>query len=175
MPLLRPLTDAYAASAFDIMRTAIFPSYFHGKCLQDGVQPPGCPNPDCPVVCGTPGSLVHFYAKLRYIAYNATSHLLRTLADPASDTAKQVEQAVLDAAHQNARRMLRVYARAAPYGASPFALRKREEDTRAKLRAIMAKAAPLLLEFCGGANGATNGLPFCSWEDAMKGYILTFP
>ena len=50
MDLLRPVTDAYKSDAYNGMETAIFPSYFHGKCQQDGVDPPGCPNPDCPVV-----------------------------------------------------------------------------------------------------------------------------
>ncbi|KAJ7927456.1 hypothetical protein B0H13DRAFT_1970447, partial [Mycena leptocephala] len=29
-----------------------------------GNEPPGCPNPYCPIVCGTPGSLVYFYLTL---------------------------------------------------------------------------------------------------------------
>ena len=62
------------------METAIFPSYFHGKCQVNGVNPPGCPNPDCPVVCGTPGSLVHFFPTLRGIAYNQTRKRLDDLA-----------------------------------------------------------------------------------------------
>ena len=47
-------------------------------------MPKGCPNPDCPVVCGTPGSLVHFYPKLRYIVFNNTRHVLETLVNPKS-------------------------------------------------------------------------------------------
>ncbi|OJA19198.1 hypothetical protein AZE42_10786 [Rhizopogon vesiculosus] len=31
------------------LETAIFPRYFHGKCQDaNGVDAPGCPNPDCP-------------------------------------------------------------------------------------------------------------------------------
>ena len=177
MPLLRPITDAYSSNAFDGLKTAIFPSFFHGKCLQDGHTPEGCPNPDCPVVCGTPGSLVHFYPKLRWIAFNATVHLLRTLSDPSSDTYHQVEQRVMDVAHPHTRRMLKVYARSNPYGTTPMPLlmRKREEEIKTRLKQIMTKIQPLLLDFCGGTNGVSNGLPFCSWEDAMKAYILTFP
>ena len=95
---LRPISEKYWNDAYNGMETAIFPSYFHGKCQQDGVDPPGCPNPDCPVVCGTPGSLVHFYGKLRYIAFNQTRHLLDTIATPGSDAYNQVEQNVLNAA-----------------------------------------------------------------------------
>jgi hypothetical protein len=178
MNYLQPIADAYHNEAYNGMETAIFPSYFHGKCQQDGVDPPGCPNPDCPVVCGTPGSLVHFYGKLRYIAFNQTRYLLKTLATPGSDAYSQVEQNVLNAATSNgkARRMIRIYQRASPYGTVPLFLTKREEDAKIKLKEIMTTISPMLLETCGGLDdGETNGLPDCSWESAMKEYILTFP
>jgi hypothetical protein len=93
---LTPLIDAYNKAAYSALETAIFPSYFHGKCQnEDGTEPEGCPNPDCPVVCGTPGSLVHFYAKLRSIAYEETSKMLVTLASPGSESYKAVEKAVV--------------------------------------------------------------------------------
>lgn len=172
---LRPLTDAYHAQAYNGMETAIFPSYFHGKCQQDGVDPPGCPNPDCPVVCGTPGSLVHFYGKLRYIAFNQTRHLLDVLASPGSDAYNEVERKVLDA-NAKTRRMIRIYQRAAPFGTVPLFLTKREEDMKTALRQVMKNIEPMLLQTCGGLeDGETNGLPDCSWEDAMKQYILSFP
>lgn len=180
MHFLRPITDAYKTTAYDGMETAIFPSYFHGKCNRDspdGQDPPGCPNPDCPVVCGTPGSLVHFYPKLRYIAYNQTRHILGGLASPGSDAYSQVEQAVVDAANGGGRtrRALGVYARASPYGTTPFLLTRRAQDAQTRLKQIMANVEPLLLNVCGGGDSQTNGLPDCSWEDAMKDYILTFP
>ncbi|GJE88164.1 hypothetical protein PsYK624_042470 [Phanerochaete sordida] len=173
---LRPILDSYENDAYNGMETAIFPSYFHGKCQQDGVDPPGCPNPDCPVVCGTPGSLVHFYGKLRYIAFNQTRYHLQTLATPGSDAYKQVEQAVLDADGAKTRRMIRIYERSGPYGTVPSFLTKREDDTRTKLQDIMRNVGSMLLQTCGGSeDGETNGLADCSWEKAMKEYILSFP
>lgn len=175
MQYLQPIVDAYKKNAYSKLETAIFPGYFHGKCQQNGVDPPGCPNPDCPVVCGTPGSMVHFYSKLRYIAFNETSHNLAALTTPGSNTYDQVEQAVLKVANKNTRRMSRLYARASPYGTTPFFLTKRTEDVKTRLKQIMSKLESLLLDACGGEKGETNGLPKCSWEDAMKAYILSFP
>lgn len=173
---LRPIMDAYSNDAYDGMETAIFPSYFHGKCQQDGVDPPGCPNPDCPVVCGTPGSLVHFYGKLRYIAFNQTRHLLQTLSTPGTDAYDAVERRVLAADGAKTRRAMRIYQRASPSGSVPLLLTRREEDTQARLRDIMRAIGPMLLQTCGGAeDGETNGLAECSWEREMKEYILTFP
>ena len=248
---------AYHKQAYKGMENAIFPSYFHGKCLDEtGVTPPGCPNPDCPIVCGTPGSLVHFFPKLRYIAFNQTYHLLQKLSTPGSETYQQVEDMVLQAASQSdgsteqrRRSNSRIYPRgvggvpvnamqnnrgsASPVGAagtpppppvpgappagvppvsspatsghgsssgSPLflnafpggnfgglsssgpgkkllpVLKPRAPDVKASLPAIMHQMRPLLQERCGG-NGEeeTNGLPQCSWEVAMKEYILTFP
>lgn len=86
------------------METAIFPHYFHGKCARNGVDPPGCPNPDCPVVCGTPGSMVHFFPTLRFIAYNETRTRLEAAVAPGSDAYQQIEQNVLSAANTHWRR-----------------------------------------------------------------------
>ncbi|KAI0327587.1 hypothetical protein GY45DRAFT_1308512 [Cubamyces sp. BRFM 1775] len=112
---LQPIISAYKKQAYQGMETAIFPNYFHGKCLDsDGVEPDGCPNPDCPIVCGTPGSLVHYYPKLRWIAYNQTYHLLQALATPGTETYRQVEQAVMDAAASNHGDRRRSYSRIYP-------------------------------------------------------------
>ncbi|KAI0689299.1 hypothetical protein BC835DRAFT_261170 [Cytidiella melzeri] len=171
---LDSITNAYSNSSYDGMETAIFPSYFHGKCLdENGVEPDGCPNPDCPLVCGTPGSLVHFYGKLRYIAFNQTKHLLKDLSTPGSDTYDQVERAVLRQANEKTRRSnsIRLYARTS----LPLKT-KREEDVKTKLKETLAKVPMWLEQICGGSgNGDINGLPNCNWEAAMKNYILTFP
>ena len=54
MNYLEPVLAAYRTQAYQNMKTGIFPSYFHGKCLDgNGQEPAGCPDPDCPVVCGT--------------------------------------------------------------------------------------------------------------------------
>ena len=96
---LRPILDAYDNGAYDGMENAIFPSYFHGKCQQNGVDPPGCPNPDCPVVCGTPGSMVHFYPVLRQIAFNQTRALISNATEQYSDAIAQ--RVVQDAKKDN--------------------------------------------------------------------------
>lgn len=176
MHFLQPLTNEYKNSAYNGMETAIFPSYFHGKCNRDspdGSDPPGCPNPDCPVVCGTPGSLVHFYGKLRYIAFNQTRHLLDTLSDPGSEVYQQIEQAVMDAVNARTKKMQS--ARRTPFGTTPFLLIKRSYAVKDQLKSIMSNIQSLLLDICGGSDGETGGLPNCSWEKAMKSYILTFP
>ncbi|KAI0073780.1 hypothetical protein K474DRAFT_1666197 [Panus rudis PR-1116 ss-1] len=177
---IRPVMAAYDRSAYSGMETAIFPSFFHGKCLIDGVEPDGCPNPDCPVVCGTPGSIVHFFPKFRYIGFNQTRNLLKTLTTPGSPTYNDVERMLLDAAAQDAppsRRTLRVHSRSSALGSTGFSATKRDdENLKAGLRNIMAQVEPLLSDQCGGTPyGATNGLPECSWEREMKEYILTFP
>lgn len=103
MTLLQPLLTAYANASYDSMETAIFPSYFHGKCQRfskDGQDPPGCPDPDCPVVCGTPGSLVHFYPTLRYIAWNNTKSLIDEMLAPGQPTFDAIEKMVEDAQTQ---------------------------------------------------------------------------
>lgn len=175
MRWLEPITRTYADKAYDGMEVAIFPSYFHGKCLVDGVEPDGCPNPDCPVVCGTPGSLVHFYGKLRYLAYNQTRHILKELSTPGSATYEQVEQNVLEGSSKT-RRSMRIYARSSPYGTVPMVLKKREEDVKARLKSTMETISELLGQTCGtSGDGNTNSLPQCDWEDAMKPYILSFP
>ncbi|EMD35393.1 hypothetical protein CERSUDRAFT_116168 [Gelatoporia subvermispora B] len=96
---MQPFIAAYKNTSYAGMETAIFPNYFHGKCLdENGNEPAGCPDPDCPIVCGTPGSLVHFYAKLRLIAYNQTRYSLKALVAPSSKVYQQVEQNILNAA-----------------------------------------------------------------------------
>ena len=98
---LQPILTAYHDQSYHNLENGIFPSYFHGKCLDgNGNEPAGCPNPDCPVVCGTPGSLVHFFPKLRYIAFNQTCHLLAALSTPGTPSYSRVEQLVVDASQR---------------------------------------------------------------------------
>ncbi|KAH9941812.1 uncharacterized protein BXZ73DRAFT_88218 [Epithele typhae] len=179
---LSPILDAYNNQAYHGMETAIFPHYFHGKCLDaSGREPNGCPNPNCPIVCGTPGSMVHFFPKLRYIAFNETYHLLQALSTPGTETYDAVERAVLDAADKDPKRAARrglpppaSWARSLA-SANP-APGSRRPDIKAGLRNIMQQVHALLEETCGGSGvEATNGLPRCSWEKEMKEYILTFP
>jgi len=198
MPYLRPIITTYNDNSYDGMRTAIFPSYFHGKCQRNGVDPPGCPNPDCPVVCGTPGSLVHFYPMLRFIAYNRTRSALRRLCSPGNDAYERVERAVVQTTsghHIRGGERRRVpwfeYAvtgaggelgrglaqgRNFSHARTRETTRRNEESVKKQLKEIMAQVSGLLEKACGGhASEDENALPNCSWEDAMKRYILTFP
>ncbi|KAF8636939.1 hypothetical protein AX17_003190 [Amanita inopinata Kibby_2008] len=165
--------------AHGAMQTALFPEFFHGKCQQpvyaadgsivDMVDPPGCPNPDCPVVCGTPGSMVHFFPKLRFIAFDATRRLLRNLSAPGSASYQQVEAAVLRDAVKISRRSLR-FARAG------LPLDKGGAKVVEELGLILGQIPSRLERICGGTGtGKTNGLRDCSWERPMKEYILSFP
>ncbi|KZT24890.1 hypothetical protein NEOLEDRAFT_1134591 [Neolentinus lepideus HHB14362 ss-1] len=161
------------------MKTAIFPSYFHGKCQQNGVDPPGCPNPDCPVVCGTPGSMVHFYSKLRFIVFNQTKHFLEQMTKPGSDTYDQVERTVLQYS-SNARRaprtVLRYMRRDMESLEELTSLTTRSTDVRTSLKDILGRIGILLEQACGGTGtGVTNGLQSCSWEGPMKEFILSYP
>jgi len=159
---LSPIIEAYNKAAYDGLETAIFPSYFHGKCQnKDGVDPEGCPKPDCAVVCGTPGSMVHFYPKLRSIAYDETSKLLMKLSSPGSDSYKAVEKAVLADVHGGAHNRRYVHVE--------VPMTRRAEDVQARLAAILGKIGSLLRRACG------EGYAACSWEEAMKAYILSFP
>ncbi|KAJ7185480.1 hypothetical protein C8R46DRAFT_1185202 [Mycena filopes] len=166
--LMHPIMTAYANESYMSLETAIFPGYFHGKCqdLQTGVDPEGCPNPDCPVVCGTPGSLVHFYSKLRYIAFNDTRHLLASCASASTSSVEDIaftHQPRSNSDTTLAPRILR-FRRAAT---EPSASR---EDVNRVVQDALKKIPDQMNVTCGG-----SGYPNCSWEKAMKEYILTFP
>ncbi|KAF6764383.1 hypothetical protein DFP72DRAFT_999420 [Ephemerocybe angulata] len=194
---LDPLVLAYNDQAYAIMEKAIFPGFFHGKCQDPstGFNPPGCPNPDCPVVCGTPGSMVHFYSRLRYIAYNTTWHLLHDLAKPGTPVFNQILNNVEELRSSGASRKRQLFddtsslgdyrdslfprlAKHPNYsgGIVSLAVSKRDNYVRDTLAGILQDIRFILEKICGGGgDGTTNGLPYCSWERSMKEYILTFP
>ncbi|KAI0301613.1 hypothetical protein B0F90DRAFT_1810134 [Multifurca ochricompacta] len=171
MSYLRPILAAYNDKSYDGMKTAIFPSHFHGKCQRNGVDPPGCPNPDCPVVCGTPGSLVHFYPTLRLIAFNYTRSTLQRLCSPGNDAYMKAERAVARAATTPRKR------ESEPGRVSWFGhFGHREDKVNKGFRVIMGQVSTLLEQACGGyPSEEVNALAGCSWEEAMKAFILTFP
>ncbi|KAI0049174.1 hypothetical protein FA95DRAFT_1571363 [Auriscalpium vulgare] len=181
MSYLQPILTAYTNSSYDGMETAIFPSYFHGKCQVNGVDPKGCPNPDCPVVCGTPGSLVHFYPTLRFIAFNETREAMRLYTSSDSEAYRQVEHDVVRAAGKQARAAVPRFARygddvAGVMGENMPYVKKREESAKKALREILDEIPDLLAKACGGsAKDSVDGLPSCSWDAAMQEYILSFP
>ncbi|KAH7886874.1 hypothetical protein F5I97DRAFT_1067994 [Phlebopus sp. FC_14] len=155
----------YNQTAYPALEHAIFPGYFHGKCQDaNGMNPPGCPNPDCPKVCGTPGSLVHFYTTLQNIVFSQTRGLLTNLTSPGSPTYKHIEKMVLADARQGQRRISRfskvgrnqVDARGSTNAKKSF------EDSIGKLPSTMTN-------LCG------VNLSRCSWEREMKHFILQYP
>ncbi|PPQ84902.1 hypothetical protein CVT25_004570 [Psilocybe cyanescens] len=190
---LDPIVAEYNRRAYGYMETAIFKNYFHGRCQDPdtGIDPPGCPKPDCDVVCGTPGSMVHFYSKLRFLAFDANIDLFDEIVAPGSAAYKKVEKTVLaavEAAHSgsNKRRKLLRFMRspeeAIILGAgrqSNFgnqAAEKRDQQTISELRSLLGQFRLLLTVACGGGqDGKANGIPFCTWGDTFKPYILSFP
>lgn len=166
------------------MENAIFPSFFHGKCQDSvtGIDPPGCPNPDCPVVCGTPGSMVHFYSHFRYLAYNATVRLINEIANPSSSAYRKAEKLVVSAASSNTARQRRFrFMRFDEAGQLQSAMNlgapmeRRNSHVEKTLGSIWRQFGATLTDVCGGTDGRTDSLPNCSWEHAFKEYILTFP
>ncbi|KIL61044.1 hypothetical protein M378DRAFT_167384 [Amanita muscaria Koide BX008] len=175
LDLLTPFYSALLKNAHAELHQAIF-SVFRGKYQRRiyangtlvGLEVPhGCPNPDCPIVCGTPGSMIHYFPKLKFIVYNTFRRLLLAPTSPDSEVYKQL-LASLVRKNSEARRSLR------------FAPRKHLPsvggDTNEKLQSIL-KNVTLSFEYtCGGSGtGKMNGIPNCSWEQEMKNYILTFP
>jgi hypothetical protein len=162
------------------MENAIFKSYFHGKCEDPttGIDPSGCPNPDCPVVCGTPGSLVHFYSKFCSLAFDAIVHLFDEIIEPSSAAYQKCEASVISATSsaKNRQRMVR-FMREADWVAEPRVgfykgknVKKRaREDIRDKLQTILRQFSSKMKSICG------DELRYCSWEAEFKQYILSFP
>jgi len=182
---LQPIISAYNSSSYDGMERAIFPSYFHGKCQRNGVDPPGCPIPDCPVVCGTPGSLVHFFPTLRFIAFNYTRGALQQLCSPGHEAYTQAERSVVQTAAASYRRgderrwfeymISGAGGELAPRKNFPSSW-KREESVKKEFEAIMREVPKRLEQACGGdPSEDVNALPGCSWEARMKAFIHTFP
>lgn len=173
------------------MENAIFKSYFHGKCQDPttGIDPTGCPNPDCPVVCGTPGSIVHFYSKFRSLAFEATVHLFDEITKPSSAAYHKFEEGVISATSSsssvgNKQRIVRFMRKTAWLAESrvDFGKSKRIEkradskDIRNKLQTILQKFQSELETTCGGKGESdSNEFPSCSWEAEFKKYILSFP
>jgi len=171
MQYLDPIMSAYKDSSYDGMRI-------------------GCPNPDCPVICGTPGSLVHFFPTLQSIAFNYTRSTLQRLCSPGNDAYERAERYVVQAAagarrHENERRVpwfeYAMITRAGEELAGGRNLsyvyaRRWEESVKTQLKEIMKQAPILLEQACGGhPSEGENALALCSWEKLMKQYILTFP
>jgi hypothetical protein len=177
------ILNAYRKDGSPQMLQAIFPSFFHGKCQREDpdnpggplINPPGCPNSDCPVVCGTPGSMCHFYPKLRYIAFNATKHFLTSCSHPESAVFKETQKNVVQGIEET-RQQERKRSWMARRGIGAMVQKSDLNEINNVLQEVLGNLAKLLEKQCGGTGtGVTNGLPNCSWESEMKKYILSFP
>jgi len=160
-----PVFNTYHRVAYDGLEHAIFPSYFHGKCLYpNGTVPNGCPNPDCPVVCGTPGSMVHFFPVLTRLVFDHICGQLTNITSPKSKTFREVQKMVLADVQKTPQK--------APSRVSNSARGQASARTAAKkrFRAIMKEFPTMFLDQCGGWN-----LSQCTWEAYMKPFILQFP
>jgi hypothetical protein len=179
--MLYPIWFAYLKNASAALEHEIFPSYFHGKCQRPDphnpggppVNPPGCPNPDCPVVCGTPGSMVHFFTKLKHIAFNTIQNLLSRLLDPKSKEFKEVLKIILQEA-EGSRRLKERRSWIGRRGISTREVKlRRAEEARIvdDTKQVLSQVLQELDVICGGSETLTH----CSWEVGMKTYILSFP
>ncbi|KAK2461253.1 hypothetical protein APHAL10511_006780 [Amanita phalloides] len=136
------------------IQTAIF-NKFHGKCQRDeyapngtvskNIEPHGCPNPDCPVVCGTPGSLHHYFELVTRIVFKATTNLMQNMAAPESDTYKEIEKGMGGGA-----------------------------KSRQEMRRLFDSIPERMQKQCDG-EGKRGEFGECRWAQAMKEYILSFP
>jgi len=175
--LMQPIKTYYNKRSYTALETAIFPSYFHGKCLDhNGLEPKGCPNPDCPMVCGTPGSIVHFYSIFCGIAFNTTYASLMSSADPHSEAYRTLEKRVTTHLPESrletgpGPHILRYRRLAISENDKPSPSSIATKDVGSVLKRALAKVPEVLEECCGGRN-----LPSCTWEKQMKALILSYP
>jgi len=189
---ITPLLSSYEGNAYSRLETAIFPSYFHGKCEDPttGVIPAGCPNPSCPVVCGTPGSMVYHFPKLRRIAFDTIHAVLLEHTREGSDTYNAVQKTVKrfadtpTASNMTTRSISRIFwARKdldlllPEYGS--MHLTKRVDDVGTILKPIIESIPARLARVCeyvgSDQNGSADELQGCSWEAKTVAYISQFP
>ncbi|KAF9450609.1 hypothetical protein P691DRAFT_725687 [Macrolepiota fuliginosa MF-IS2] len=175
---LQPINDTFHNNAIAFHQHSIFPSYFHGKCQdpKTGQNPNGCPNPSCAVVCGTPGSLVYHFLKLRTIVHDATKALFDQTTDPSSrayaESSTRIYRATQSGTGRSFGPSLR-FSGAYDIGAAQI---KDANFINHTLSRIFKGFSQLLDDECGGIQAYPAAtLPRCNWEHAMKAYILTFP
>ena len=191
---ITPLLSSYEGNGYSLLENAIFPSYFHGKCEDPttGITPTGCPNPSCPVVCGTPGSMVYHFPKLRRIAFDTMHAMLLEHTREGSDTYNAVLKTVkrftgtptAAASNLTARSVPRIFwARRdldllLPEYESMHSA-KRVDDVGSTLKSILESIPMRLADACGtvgpDANGSADELQECSWEAETLAYISQFP
>jgi len=170
--LLEPINSTFYHTAHEFLKQAIFPSYFHGKCQNPttGINPPGCPNPNCPVICGTPGSLVFHYSTLQTIVHAATKANYKQATNPSSLAFSETLSRVLRAGNldQTSRPPLRFAHILRTHE------KRYEHSTNRTLSSILQKFSGLLDARCDNPQ-KRSGSSLCDWRDEMIPYILSFP
>ncbi|KAL0577195.1 hypothetical protein V5O48_004793 [Marasmius crinis-equi] len=189
---LDPLRRAVQVHSPDALHSYIFKGFFHGKCQRNGIEPEGCPNPDCPSRCGTPGSMVHFYSTFRRLAFNAIRDTIGNQTENGSPVYKQMEACIeqrgtVRRKEAPLRLLPRVYANrdlSLPilYMREPFEVYPGVEGAmfkRQKEQSVATHLQDLAQElegYCGlEAKESRTDLKKCSWEKEMKKFILQYP
>ncbi|KAI3622363.1 hypothetical protein WG66_015729 [Moniliophthora roreri] len=186
---LQPLWAAWDGAASDCLRETIF-HHFRGKCQRNGIEPEGCPNPSCPVRCGTPGSMVYHYPILERLAFIAVHNTYSNLTQPNSHVVQQIRDRVSNSKSKRdiayMRFQPRAYAHDVPlpfyFMREPFTIRSSADEglyTRESpghLEVVLEKLAVGLKQHCGYEEHSTKGLADrCSWKEEMKEFILQYP
>lgn len=172
---LEPINNTLHDEAPDLVQNAIF-SRFHGKCqdVKTGINPVGCPNPSCPVICGTPGSLVYHYSELETIVHNAVKALLEQAVNPSS-VAYSESSSRIYRAYQSSRMVGPSLRFPLAHGSATYKTADEYSFNRT-LSVAFRDIASLLDSECGGPRKDTpDPFPQCSWKKTMVNYILTFP
>ncbi|KAJ7359115.1 hypothetical protein DFH08DRAFT_403721 [Mycena albidolilacea] len=178
--LTQQIETCYNKISNETLYRALFPGCFHGKCLdENGRKPEGCPNPDCPMICGTPGSMVHFYSKFRNISFATTTTSLVSCANETYPALLKTLQKLVATSLSQPRvetapgpQILR-YRRRGLFdneNETPSPSLIAQKDIGLKLRRILADIPEKLKGCCGGSD-----LPLCNWGETMKPFILSFP
>ncbi|KAL0067514.1 hypothetical protein AAF712_005505 [Marasmius tenuissimus] len=190
---LDPLRQAFQLDSPGALHRYIF-KFFRGKCQRNGIEPEGCPNPDCPSRCGTPGSMVHFYPTFRRLAFTAVRDTIKNQTEVGSSVYKQIQarveqRRVVGAKEAPLRLLPRAYANrdmSVPilYMRQPFEvypgvegpLFKRGRDYSVSIAKVLEELVQELEAGCGlEAKESTTDLRNCSWEREMKKFILQYP
>jgi len=170
--LLEPINSTFYHTAHEFLKQAIFPSYFHGKCQNPttGINPSGCPNPSCPVICGTPGSLVFHYSTLQTIVHAATKANYKQVTDPGSLAFSETLSRIMHAGDLD--RTSRPPLRFAHILRTHE--KRYEHSANRTLFSILQRFSGLLDARCNNPQ-RKSGSSLCDWRDEMVPYILSFP
>jgi len=166
--ILDPVLSQYQKQAYNSMEAAEFPGFFHGKCQVNGVDPKGCPDPNCPVVCGTPGSIIHFYNTFVNIAFNITMQGVANITSPTNTSSQfsEIQKEVTSACQGGAQRRRRF----AMFSSNTCS---DQDSVKSTLETILGSdnIRSTMVTECGGQD-----LPDCNWiKQGMKDYVLSWP